>query len=323
LYTSVTKGSWPRSTVMVFARRLMSPASPPFPEIPMSDEKLTGEWTQPAEQCPRCNARLLVNAPGDKWCSSILCAYGCVVTPSSPPAPTHTDLMISPEAIAAYDFPDTTPITPPPAPPAPEMNPMGCLTLEQVEALIAAGHQEGPYIHTYLTASATPPPVTREPAPDTCPKCASGSWILHGTVWACRDCGRDAPRSVATILNKDYGLPVLAAASPEGSETPLQRAMAVAAAEYDAMRATVVRLQEERDELRETARLGTTALGKLAARAIAAEQERDALKSAGAMLANCAYNLAQDDSLSERYRHSLDASRKAWDDAARSTEEPA
>jgi hypothetical protein len=89
----------------------MSPASPPFPEIPMSDEKLTGEWTQPAEQCPRCNAQLLVNAPGDKWCSSILCAYGCVVTPSSPPAPTHTDLMISPEAIAAYDFPDTTPAT--------------------------------------------------------------------------------------------------------------------------------------------------------------------------------------------------------------------
>jgi hypothetical protein len=60
---------------------------------------------------------------------------------------------------------------PPPATPAPEMNPMGCLTLEQVEALIAAGHQDGPYIHTYLTASASvPPPATREPAPEAMSK---------------------------------------------------------------------------------------------------------------------------------------------------------
>ena len=43
--------------------------------------------------------------------------------------------------------------------------------------------------------------------------------------------------------------------------------------------------------------------------------ESSRLRRAGAMLSNCAYNLAQDESLNIRYRKSLDESRKAWDEA--------
>lgn len=44
-------------------------------------------------------------------------------------------------------------------------------------------------------------------------------------------------------------------------------------------------------------------------------KEVDALLTAGALLANCAFNLAQSDKLDARQRCSLDDSRKAWDAA--------
>lgn len=46
-----------------------------------------------------------------------------------------------------------------------------------------------------------------------------------------------------------------------------------------------------------------------------AEGVTDAVRVAGAMLANCAFNLAQCDRLTTRERQSLDASRKVWDAA--------
>jgi len=41
--------------------------------------------------------------------------------------------------------------------------------------------------------------------------------------------------------------------------------------------------------------------------------ERDALRVAGALLSNCAFNLAQREHLTEAERRSLDESRRAWD----------
>jgi hypothetical protein len=181
-----------------------------------------------------------------------------------------------------------------------------------------------------------PPPATPAPAKDTDP----------GT---CAHSQHDHPHTRMCVNWK----PSVAAASPEGSATPdrsadsqrvLDHVQALVSAcctdiiapreagvafyhankisdEYEALERAVVRLQEERDRLSADRKRFGADICLLEARAFAAEQERDALKRVGAMLGNCAYNLAQDDSLSERYRHSLDASRKAWDAAARSTEE--
>lgn len=44
-------------------------------------------------------------------------------------------------------------------------------------------------------------------------------------------------------------------------------------------------------------------------------EAKDAMRTAGAMLANCAYNLAQRTHLTADERRSLDESRRAWDAA--------
>jgi len=49
----------------------------------------------------------------------------------------------------------------------------------------------------------------------------------------------------------------------------------------------------------------------------------DAMRSAGAKLANLAYNLAQSDALPEDVRASLDDCRKEWDAAVRAVPAPA
>jgi hypothetical protein len=54
---------------------------------------------------------------------------------------------------------------------------------------------------------------------------------------------------------------------------------------------------------------------QLRARLDAAVRERDALRHAGGLLSNCAYNLAQRDTLDADTRRTLDECRKAWDAA--------
>jgi len=77
----------------------------------------------------------------------------------------------------------------------------------------------------------------------------------------------------------------------------------------EALRAEVESLKSDLSDYMQAANYQATRAERLA------EALRDA-RHAGSLLANIAYNLAQDESLSEPVRWSLDDARKRWDQAA-------
>ena len=104
--------------------------------------------------------------------------------------------------------------------------------------------------------------------------------------------------------------------SPEAVRACVAHASAAKDAEIEALRAEVAEARGGWHMANGTAELAMKHRDAAEARAERlAEALRDA-RHAGSLLANIAYNLAQDESLSEPVRWSLDDARKRWDQAA-------
>lgn len=91
-------------------------------------------------------------------------------------------------------------------------------------------------------------------------------------------------------------------------------------AERDTLRAQIEAAEADRDSWMQAADDRIEDWRAMRRRAEAAEAEAARLRHAGAMLATCAFNLAQRDHLKDEERRSLDLCRIAWD-AARTKEE--
>lgn len=85
----------------------------------------------------------------------------------------------------------------------------------------------------------------------------------------------------------------------------------------DALRAEVERLRADRDSWQQQAADRVEDWAQAYERAQRAEAQAAAMHRVGTLLSNIAYNLAQDDKLSEQVRWSLDDARKQWDALSR------